>query len=173
MNLLINAVQKYGNIQQTPKVNNTSPVLKSQKPDTFEKQHVEADIFYIADLHGKMTQMERICSISKQFDAMKSNAAKLKLASGDILLGSNPMTNKVASHFLNWIGITANALGNHEMDATPDALAATISDAKYNLLAVNVSVKPGSPMAGKIHKSKIEEYNCEKFVIIGKAPSDA
>lgn len=173
MNLLINAVQKYGNIQQTPKVNNTSPVLKSQKPDTFEKQHVEADIFYIADLHGKMTQMERICSISKQFDAMKSNAAKLKLASGDILLGSNPMTNKVASHFLNWIGITANALGNHEMDATPDALAATISDAKYNLLAVNVSVKPGSPMAGKIHKSKIEEYNGEKFGIIGTAPSDA
>jgi len=120
-----------------------------------------------------MTNMERICSMSKNFDAMKSNGVKLKLASGDILLGSNPMTNKVASHFLNWIGVTANALGNHEMDATPDALASTISDAKYKLLAANVTVKADSPMAGKIQKSKIEEYNGQKFGIIGTAPSDA
>lgn len=174
MNLLINAAQKNS---VTPKItfkaDNTAQPIKTQKPDTFEKQQVEADIFYISDLHGKMTQMERICSISKQFDGMKSNGVKLKLASGDILLGSNPMTNKVASHFLNWIGVTANALGNHEMDATPDALASTISDAKYSLLGVNVSVKDGSPMAGKIQKSKIEEINGEKFGIIGTAPTDA
>ena len=173
MNLIINAVKKHGSTQQAVQNHNTPSILKLQKPDTFEKQQVEADIFYIADLHGKMTNMERICSISKQFDAMKSNGVKLKLASGDILLGSNSMTNKVASHFLNWIGVTANAFGNHEMDATPDALAATISDAKYNLLAVNVSVKSDSPMASKIQKSKIEEYNGEKFGIIGTAPSDA
>lgn len=175
MNLLINATQQTGMI---PKIafkanSNTTSVLQPQKPDTFEKQQVEADIFYIADLHGKMTNMERICSISKQFDGMKSNGAKLKLASGDILLGSSPVKNKVASHFLNWIGVMANALGNHEMDATPDALATTLSDAKYNLLAANVTVKPDSPMAGKIQKSKIEEYNGEKFGIIGTAPSDA
>lgn len=175
MNLIVKAVQNKGAVNKiAPNPNNNaSPVLQPQKPDTFEKQQVEADIFYIADLHGKMTQMERICSISKQFDGMKSNGVKLKLASGDILLGSNPMTNKVASHFLNWIGVTANALGNHELDATPDALASTLSDAKYNLLAVNVSVKDNSPMAGKIQKSKIEEYNGEKFGIIGTAPSDA
>ena len=46
MNLLINATQKAGIVPQTaPKTNNnTSPVLQPQKPDTFEKQQVEADI---------------------------------------------------------------------------------------------------------------------------------
>lgn len=172
MNLIINAVQKHGNIPQVKRQHAQTVSFKSQPNDTFEKT-TEADIFYISDLHGKMTNMERICSIAKQFDAMKSNGAKLKLASGDILLGSNQMTNKVASNFLNWIGVTANALGNHEMDATPDALASSLNDAKYKLLAANVTVKLDSPMAGKIQKSVIEEYNGEKFGIIGTAPSDA
>ena len=91
MNLFINSIQTKINANRlTFKGNSkeqTAPTTKPQKPDTFEKQPVEADIFYIADLHGKMTNMERICSVSKQFDNMKSNGAKLKLASGDILLG--------------------------------------------------------------------------------------
>lgn len=133
---------------------------------------VDVSIFYIADLHGKMTNMERICAIAKQFDNANNNSAKLKLASGDILLGSNPMTNKVASHFMNWVGVTANALGNHELDATPQAFAETLKDAKYKLLAINTTVNPNSPMAGKINKSIIEEHNGEKFGIIGTAPPD-
>lgn len=134
---------------------------------------IDVSIFYIADIHGKMTNMERICSISKQFDSANNGSAKLKLASGDILLGSNPMTNKVASNFLNWAGVTVNALGNHELDATPAAFAETLNDAKYKLLAANVTVDSKSPMAGKIQKSVIEEHNGEKFGIIGTAPSDA
>lgn len=134
---------------------------------------IDVSIFYIADIHGKMTNMERICAIAKQFDSLNQDSAKLKLASGDILLGSNPMTNKVATHFLNWAGVTVNALGNHELDATPAAFAQTLKDAKFALLAANVTVNPNSPMAGKIQKSKIEEHNGEKFGIIGTAPSDA
>jgi len=171
------------NIGQYPNTNLIAKYMASRKQTATQNpqpQHntpvtkpIEADIFYIADLHGKMTNMERIGAMAKQFDAIKSNGAKLKLASGDILLGSNPMTNKVANHFLNWIGVTANALGNHELDATPDAFAETLKDAKYSLLALNTTVDPNSPMAGKIKKSKIEEFNGEKFGIIGLAPPDA
>lgn len=170
--MIINSIQNFNRIPNTVK---TRVSFTSQQNDTFEKnkKSFDADIFYIADLHGKMTNMERVCSMAKIFDAQKSNGAKLKLASGDILLGSNPMTNKVASHFLNWIGVSANALGNHELDATPDALANTLADAKYKLLAINVSVDPKSPMAGKIQGSMIEEHNGEKFGIIGTAPTDA
>ena len=156
------------------------PQLNIQPNDTFEKSkdysspdYTKASIFYISDIHGKMTNMERVCALAKQFDSDKTSPVKLKLASGDILLGSNPLTNKVACNFLNWIGVTANALGNHELDATPDVLATTLQDAKYKLLAVNVTVKDSSPMAGKIQKSTIEEHNGEKFGIIGTAPSDA
>lgn len=133
---------------------------------------IDVSIFYIADIHGKMTNMERICAMAKQFDNANNNSAKLKLASGDILLGSNPMTNKVASHFMNWIGVTANAVGNHELDATPQAFSETLKDAKYQLLAINATVDPKSPMAGRIGKSIIEEHNGEKFGIIGTAPPD-
>ena len=150
-----------------------SSSLKTAAPKYSSGDYTTASIFYISDLHGKMTNMERICEMARLFDANSTAAAKLKLASGDILLGSNPMTNKVASNFLNWIGVKDNALGNHELDATPAALAESLKDAKYNLLAANVSVNPSSPMSGKIKKSVIEEYNGIKFGIIGTAPSDA
>lgn len=164
-------------LEKSPANDNFTYTTNQTPPPTFSKptitKPIDVDIFYIADLHGKMTNMERIGAMAKQFDASKTNSAKLKLASGDILLGSNPMTNKVANHFLNWLGVTANALGNHELDATPEAFATTLKDAKYELLAINTTVDPKSPMFGKIGKSIIEEHNGEKFGIIGTAPPDA
>lgn len=178
MNLVVNAVNKYGSLQQVskPQTNTTVPKIQTQPTnDTFEKSKDETSvgIFYIADLHGKMTNMERICEMAKLFNNTNNSDIKMKLASGDILLGSSPIKNKVASNFLDWVGVEANALGNHELDATPQAFAETLKDAKYKLLAINVEVKPDSPMAGKIQKSMIKEYNGEKFGIIGTAPSDA
>ena len=41
---------------------------------------IDVSIFYIADIHGKMTNMERICAIAKQFDSLNQDSAKLKLA---------------------------------------------------------------------------------------------
>lgn len=160
MNLIVNAVN---NIRSY-----TSKPIKQKNNNV-----VNADIFYVADIHGKMTNMERIASISNQFDTYESGNAKLKLASGDIILGSNPLTNKAVSSFLNWIGVSSNAVGNHELDQTPEALSKILSEAKYKLVAANLTVKPTSPMANKILKSYIEEHNGEKFGIIGIAPIDA
>ena len=135
---------------------------------------VKTSILYINDVHGKMTNMERIYGISKQFDNNKvQNTDKLKLASGDIILGSNLLANKVASHFLNWSGFSANALGNHEMDVQPAKLADLIDKSDCKILAINANVTPNSPMAGRIKNSVIEEYNGNKYGIIGIAPSDA
>lgn len=177
MNLLINAVQKYGNVQRINNNQRQVPLIQYQpQNDTFEKSkkddNLTTSIFYIADIHGKMTNMERICEMAKLFENTSNADAKLKLASGDILLGSNPMTNKVANNFLNWVGVEANALGNHELDAAPAAFAEVLKDAKYKLLGVNVTVKDDSPLAGKIQKSFIKEINGQKFGIIGTAPSD-
>ena len=166
MKLVVNTVQSFRSLQQvtTPKAQTNNTVLKiAPAADTFEKSKDETSvgIFYIADLHGKMTNMERICEMAKLFDNTNSSDIKFKLASGDIILGSSPVKNKVASDFLGWVGVEANALGNHELDATPQAFAQTLKDAKYKLLAANVEVKPDSPMAGKIEKSIIKEFNGE------------
>lgn len=177
---MINGVNTYSNANQlkiyhqkpTPQPSLDTPQKTDNKLKKIEPY--KASIFYIADVHGKMTNMERIWTVSRNFDNMpvSKDTAKLKLSSGDILLGSNPMTNQVASDFLNWIGVTANALGNHELDATPAAFSKTLQNANYSLLAVNTEVNPQSEMYGKIKKSIIEEHNGQKYGIIGTAPSD-
>ena len=133
-----------------------------------------ASIFYINDLHGKMTNMERLYAIARQFDSFTPSYEmdKLKLASGDIILGENYLANRVAHNFMNWAGFSATALGNHEMDVVPEKLSELIKNAKYKILGANVDVDKTSPMHGKIAKSFVEEHNGNKYGIIGIAPSD-
>lgn len=135
---------------------------------------VKTSIFYINDVHGKMTNMERIKTVSDVFDksVKNDNTSSLKLAAGDIILGENFVSNMVANKFLNWIGVKANAMGNHEMDVVPSKMAELLNTANYKLLAINATVDPKSPMANRIQKSVIEENNGQKFGIIGIAPSD-
>lgn len=155
-------------------------------PTFSEPKLTHTSWFYINDVHGKMTNMERIYNISQEFDRLPShtfaknfytnttdNVSKFKVSSGDIILGANYTTNQVANQFLNWSGFLASALGNHEIDVTdPSKLAKLLSDAKYKMLAINVEVNPNSPLNGKIDKSMIVEKDGVKFGIIGIAPPD-
>ncbi len=143
--------------------------------------------FYVNDIHGKMTKMERIYKMSQDFDnasltkqhndfftnTTDDNINKFKVASGDISIGSNYNNNVVASKFLDWCGFTASALGNHEMDIVePDNLAGLLKNSKCKMLALNIEVQKGSPLEGRFEKSIIVEKNGEKFGLIGIAPSD-
>lgn len=161
--------------------NNSEANVSNHKPEETEPKElakvnpetIKASILAINDVHGKMTNMERIYAVSKQFDRTTSDDCdKFKLASGDIILGANYTSNQVANKFLNWIGVSENALGNHELDVIPERLSELMNTANYKLLAINANVDPDSPMAGKIGKSVIEERNGHKYGIIGIAPSD-
>lgn len=142
--------------------------------------------FYINDVHGKMTNMERIYNISQEFDRLPAknfakdfytnstdNVSKFKVSSGDIILGANYTSNQVASQFLNWSGFIASALGNHEVDVTnPTNLAKLLNNANYKMLAINVDIDKNSPLNGKIEKSTIIEKDGIKYGLIGIAPPD-
>ena len=181
---MINGLNSYSNTnfiktyasRMNPSVNNiqeSSPHLQTYNTDN-NLDKTNTSILYVNDVHGKMTNMERICSVANVFDDSidsKTND-KLKLASGDIILGANYTSNRVAANFLNWIGISANALGNHELDVVPSKLAELLNHANYKLLAINATVDEKSPMAGRIGKSIVEERNGKKYGIIGIAPSD-
>lgn len=182
---MINGLNSYSNTnlikayasRMNPSVNNNiqkpSPQLQTYNTDS-NSDKTNTSILYVNDVHGKMTNMERICSVANAFDDSidsKTND-KLKLASGDIILGANYTSNRVAANFLNWIGISANALGNHELDVVPSKLAELLNHANYKLLAINATVDEKSPMAGRIGKSIVEERNGKKYGIIGIAPSD-
>ena len=115
---------------------------------------VKTTILSINDVHGKMTNMERIYSVTKQFDrTVPEGTDSLKLSSGDFILGANFVSNQVANKFMNWVGVKANTLGNHEMDVVPSKLAQLMDEANYKLLAINAHVAKDSPMYGKIGKS--------------------
>lgn len=142
--------------------------------------------FYVNDVHGKMTNMERIYNMTKEFDATPAakiapafwnkntgDVSKFKVASGDIILGANYIHNQVANKFLDWSGFIASALGNHELDVVePGNLAKLLSDSKYKMLAANVDIREGSPLVGKIQKSMVVERDGEKYGLIGIAPED-
>jgi 2',3'-cyclic-nucleotide 2'-phosphodiesterase (5'-nucleotidase family) len=163
------------------------PVYTTKTASVYDDKNLtHTSWFYINDLHGKMTKMERICNMAKEFDATSSTqhweffknttddkVGKFKVSSGDIFIGANRNNNKVASQFLNWSGFIASALGNHEMDVTePGDLSEFIKNSGCKMLALNVEVKPDSPLNGRFQKSIVVERNGEKYGIMGIAPSD-
>lgn len=152
--------------------NNTTPnytatiypqeTVSVYNPDENAPKLTHTSWFYINDVHGKMTNMERIYNISKEFDSTPANimaskffsgddsVSKFKVSSGDIILGEEIIPNTVASQFLNWSGFIASALGNHELDITkPETFAKFLSESNYKMLAANVDIDPNSPLDRK------------------------
>ena len=176
--------------------NNTNRSIPQQAPKQYSEPtytksvYNDSDLshtswFYINDLHGKMTKMERIYNMVQQFDRKDASkidffknttndkVAKFKVSSGDISIGCNPNNNRVAYKFLDWCGFDATELGNHEMDVVePGDLASLIDNTNCKMLALNVKADENSPLANKFKKSVIIENNGEKVGLIGIAPSD-
>lgn len=167
----------------------TATIYPDETVSVYEKSNpklTHTSWFYVNDVHGKMTNMERIYNMTKEFDATPaskiapefwnkntSDVSKFKVSSGDIILGANYVHNQVANKFLDWSGFIASALGNHELDVVePGNLAKLLSDSKYKMLAANVDIKEGSPLVGKIQKSMVVEKDGEKYGLIGIAPED-
>ena len=142
--------------------------------------------FYVNDVHGKMTKMERIYNVAQEFVSTPSQkvfpnffsnstdkVSKFKVNSGDILIGANSNNNKVASEFLRWCRFDAGIPGNHEFDVPdPSNLASLIKDTDTTCLAANIIVKSGSPLEGRFESSKIIERDGELYGFIGISPSD-
>lgn len=134
----------------------------------------KTSIFYINDLHGQTMKMEKIYNMSKQFDQFvpSSKTDKLKLSSGDIMLGESTKPNIIASKFLEMIGITATAVGNHECDGDSKQLYDLTKDKNYKMLGLNVKINPNNPLSKRIEKSYIQEKDGTKYGIIGLLPPD-
>ena len=96
---------------------------------------------------------------------------KLKLSSGDIMIGEILKANQVAVKAQKAMGIMASAMGNHEYDM-PKHVAEIIPTIGFKLLACNVNIKPDNPLYNKIQKSYIQEVNGHKYGIIGITPVD-
>ena len=131
-------------------------------------------IFYINDYHGKASNMVRTVNASNMFDSFESAKPtdKLKLASGDILIGEDVKPNQVAMKFLDFIGVTATALGNHECDMTSKNFMREAPNMPAKMLACNIKSAKNCEVIKFIDKSCIQEVNGTKYGIIGVLPPD-
>lgn len=140
-----------------------------------QNRNIRTDIFYINDYHGKSINMERTITAANAFDAKYKNKQNevdtFKLSSGDIMIGEDFKTNKLAVMFQNMIGILASAVGNHEYDMQEKA-GSVLQLVKYKLLANNVKINPRNPYHDKIISSTVIEKNGHKYGIIGASPID-
>lgn len=145
---------------------------KENSPNSSE--YTRTSIFYVNDFHGKAINMERAITASNAFDTfVPSNTDKLKLASGDIMLGEDSLINRIAVNFMKFIGVTACAVGNHECDMRPDDMPSVLGGLPYSLLACNLISKDNNENFKKYVKSSIiEEHNGNKYGIIGTVPID-
>lgn len=144
--------------------------------------------YYVNDVHGKMTKMERLYNIANEFMNTPSRdmfsdffggvpqnepISKFKVNSGDIVIGANPTNNKVAGEYLRWCKFDGATPGNHEFDVPdPSNLAQLLKDTNTTILAANIIVKKGSPLENRFESSKIIERDGQKFGLIGISPSD-
>ena len=78
-------------------------------------------------------KMEKIYNMSKAFDQFvpSTKTDKLKLSSGDIMLGESTKPNIIASKFLEMIGITATAVGN--LRKSTDSVKVAIQEIKLDI----------------------------------------
>ena len=134
----------------------------------------KTSIFYINDIHGQVGNMQRIKTAADSFDSFtpQEKTDKFKFSSGDILLGEDINVNKMAVKFQNSIGLNATAVGNHEFDISPEALADLTKNAKYKMLGFNSTIDPKNPLKSSIIKSYVEEKDGTKYGVIGLMPFD-
>lgn len=166
MNLIIGAINKYG---YKPSLVPSFRANESNKPKT-----VDADIFYVNDIHGRIGNMARIYTAKQAYDTetQNSNADKFVLSAGDIAAGADKGIVKAANTYMNSIGIEATSDGNHEYDSNPPEIAEAKQGAKFKSLGMNLNIPKGNPLDGIIEESFVTDKNGHKYAIIGLAPPD-
>ncbi len=131
-------------------------------------------LFFVNDMHGHIDNMTNILGASKQFDkdVKLKGADAIKISAGDNYAGSDVKRNNLMVDFLEYIGIQASAVGNHEYDASTSTLCDTAKKSSVKFLAANVVPPQGSDFYNNVQKSIIIEQNGNQYGIVGLTPID-
>ncbi|MBQ2645626.1 bifunctional metallophosphatase/5'-nucleotidase, partial [bacterium] len=131
-------------------------------------------IFYVNDIHGRLSNMERITTASLNFDkTMPSYVDTLKFSAGDIMLGSSLSVNQAANSFLNANNFMANVIGNHEVDQNIGDFLTATQDAVYKVMGANTDIDKSTKLYNRVIDSYIQEdKDSNKYAIIALMPFD-
>ena len=127
--------------------------------------------------------MERAHTVARAFDNNEITIAgntseenhpvdKLKLSSGDMFMGSDPKEIALVNEFLNFTGIIAIALGNHDCDSPMLEFVKQIQAHNYKIVSTNIHPDTNNPINSIRTGSFIVEVNGNKYGVIGSSPID-
>lgn len=100
----------------------------------------------------------------------KSDPNPILLNGGDTFQGTiffNVYEGLADLAYMNYIGYQAMAVGNHEFDRGPAALAAFAKEAKFPILAANLDVSGEKALEGLVKPSTVIEVGGTKVGIVG------
>lgn len=143
-------------------------------------ENIKTAIFYVNDIHGQMSKLDKLKSASDSFSKAYTNDKNydaLKLSGGDIKIGKDESKINVMLEFLNMIGIDYSVLGNHEFDCGVSTLAKHISKANFKYTASNLILNGNKALKQAFDSKKLVETdvinkNGHDYGIIGVSPMD-
>jgi len=115
----------------------------------------------------------RQATLIKQLRATDPNP--LVLCAGDTFQGTlyfNVYEGLADLAFMNYVGVQAMAVGNHEFDRGPAILARFAGHARFPLLAANLDVSADQGLAPLIRPSAVLEAGGERIGVVGAVPVD-
>lgn len=140
-------------------------------------------VLHTDDLHGRLEPTKigenlyggyaRQATLVKQFSAQDPNP--LVLSGGDTFQGTlfyNVYKGLADVLFMNLMGYDAMAVGNHEFDDGPEALATFAERARFPLLAANLDVTAEPLLKDLIKPYAVMSVGGEKVGVIGAVTPD-
>ena len=119
--------------------------------------------------------MARLATAVAQKRAELAGQNVILLDAGDQFQGSMFYTTYKGAdtaEFMNTIGYDAMAVGNHEFDDGPEALAAFIDAVKFPLVSGNLDVSRSNLLNGKLRGTLVLELGGEKVGIVSALATD-
>lgn len=113
----------------------------------------------------------KVAEMRKQLDGQNV----ILLDAGDQFQGSLFYTTykgKDTAEFMNAIGYDAMAVGNHEFDDGPEALAEFLGAVKFPLVSGNLDLSQSNVLNGKINGTLVLEVGGEKIGIVSALATD-
>lgn len=108
-------------------------------------------------------------------ERMRTDPNPILLSAGDVFQGTlyfNVYEGLADLAFMNLMGYTAMALGNHEFDKGPKTLAQFVAAAKFPILCANMDFSKEPELAGKVKPSTVVQIGGERVGIVGAVTDD-
>ncbi len=154
------------------------PAVSADEPITVTVLHTN-------DTHANIQPCMATCNnqnlggVARRYTAIQQVKAEggnvLVVDAGDPFQGTlffNYWQGQEASHFMNALGYQAMAIGNHEFDSGPPALARFIDDADFPVLGANIDASAQVSLTGLIEAYTIIEVGGQEIGIFGVTTED-